>query len=160
MKILIIGHARHGKDTFAEMLTQQYDFKFESSSEAAVRIFLFDTLKDKYGYTTEKECFEDRINHRAEWYNLICEYNSQDKARLAKQILIESDMYVGMRDLEEILECKKQSVFDIIIGVYDYRKPLEPSDSFNINIFEHSDIIICNSGTLEDLRNKITLLKI
>jgi len=86
-KFLIIGHARHGKDTFAELLQEQFDFKFKSSSQAAAEIFIYDELKEKYGYKTPEECFEDRVNHRAEWYNMICDYNKDDRAKLAKSIL-------------------------------------------------------------------------
>lgn len=117
MKLLIIGHARSGKDTAAEYLRDNFGITFESSSMAAARIFLFDQLKHKYKYKTIKECFEDRIHHRKEWYDLICEYNEQDKLRLAKEILKESDMYVGMRSRKEVLEAKKQGLFDLILWI-------------------------------------------
>lgn len=158
MNLLIIGHARHGKDTVAEMLNKLYGFTFESSSEAASRIFLYDKLKNKYGYTGPVECFIDRVNHRAEWHQLICEYNTPDKARLAKDILSANDIYVGMRDDEELWECKKQKLFDLIIGVYNHRKPEEDKSSFNINLWEQSDIIIPNSTTIEDLRKRVLKL--
>jgi hypothetical protein len=157
-QILIIGNARHGKDTVAEMIQQQYGLSFESSSVAAAKIFLFDTLKERYGYTSFIECFEDRVNHRQEWHDEICKYNEYDKARLAKDILKTSDMYVGMRSNVECEECLRQGVFDLVIGVYDPRKPLEPETSFDINLWEKSDIIIPNAGTLEDLSRRIELL--
>lgn len=153
-KILLIGHMQHGKDTFAEMLQDLYGCKYQSSSAAASSIFLYDALKAKYGYSSPKECFEDRVNHRAEWHQLICKYNKYDKARLAKEILRNAEIYVGMRSDEEVQECVRQGLFDLIIGVYDPRKPLEPADSFNIDIWKMSDIIIPNAGTLEDLYGK------
>jgi dephospho-CoA kinase len=158
-QILLIGHAQHGKDTTAEIMKELYGFRYESSSVAASRIFLFDVLKKKYGYLTPEQCYEDRVNHRDEWYDLICEYNSVDRARLAKEIMRNGDMYVGMRDDEEIQECRRQGVFDLVIGVFDPRKPLEPATSFNIDIWEMSDFIIPNSGTLYDLRTRIELLE-
>lgn len=63
-KILILGHARHGKDTLAEILNKEYGMTFMSSSQAANEIFLFDELKNKYGYKTKEESFNDRVNHR------------------------------------------------------------------------------------------------
>jgi hypothetical protein len=114
-KLLLIGNARHGKDSLAEILNEEFGYTFESSSQSAANIFLYDLLKDKYGYTTPEECFEDRVNHREEWYLSICEYNKDDKARLAKSILEKSDCYVGMRDKEEISECMRQGLFDLII---------------------------------------------
>ena len=116
-KLLIIGNMRHGKDTLAELLNEEFGYTFESSSQSAANIFLYDELKDKYGYKTPEECFEDRVNHRQEWYEAICEYNKDDKARLAKGILERSDCYVGMRDRDEIEECLKQGIFDLVIWV-------------------------------------------
>lgn len=158
MGILLIGHGQHGKDTAAGYFKELFGYKFESSSIAASRIFLFDILKEKYGYKDEMECFEDRINHRKEWHDLICEYNKDDKARLAKEILKDSHLYVGMRSDEECKECLKQGLFSWVIGIYDYRKPLEGTGSFDINIWERSDIIIPNSSTPEDLKERIRKL--
>jgi hypothetical protein len=158
MKILIIGHARHGKDTVAGIIGGLTGMRFESSSMAACRIFIFDMLKHKYAYRNVAECFEDRFNHRSEWYELICWYNRNDRARLAKNILAENDIYVGMRDREEIRECIKQGVFDVVVGVFDPREELEQSDSFNIDVWEESDIVIMNNSTLDDLEKRVKLL--
>lgn len=151
----VIGHMQHGKDTVAEMIRQHFGLEFQSSSQAAADIFIYDELKDKYGYKTPKECFEDRVNHRKEWYDLICNYNKHDKARLAKGILEKADMYVGMRSSAEIAECLNQALFTHVIGVYDPRKPHEPEDSFDIDLFKDADFIIPNGGDLWDLRQKV-----
>lgn len=154
-KLLILGHKRHGKDTCAELLRDFIGVTFSSSSEKAVEIFIFDALKQKYGYTTPMECFLDRINHRAEWYDLICEYNKDDKAKLAKEILLESDCYVGMRSGEEIKECVSQGLFDLIIWIdASERLPLEPSDSFDIDK-SYADVIIDNNGTEEEFYSRV-----
>lgn len=154
-KLLIIGHARHGKDSLAELLEKDFNLKFKSSSQAAADIFIFDELKDKYGYETPEQCFEDRVNHRAEWYEMICDYNKEDRARLAKGILTLTDCYVGMRDRHEITECIKQGLFDLIIWVdASERLPLESPDSFNIDK-SCADIIIDNNGTYEEFKEKV-----
>jgi hypothetical protein len=153
-KLLILGHMRHGKDTFAEIMNEEFGLTFKSSSQSAADIFLYDALKDKYGYTTPEECFEDRVNHRAEWKDMICDYNKDDRARLAKDILKNSDCYVGMRDREEIKECLNQKLFDLIIWVdASERLPLEDSSSFDIDK-TCADIMIENNGTYEEFREK------
>jgi hypothetical protein len=153
-KLLILGHMRHGKDTFAEIMNEEFGLTFKSSSQSAADIFLYDALKDKYGYTTPEECFEDRVNHRAEWKDMICDYNKDDRARLAKDILKNSDCYVGMRDREEIKECLKQNLFNLIIWVdASERLPLEDSSSFDIDK-TCADIMIENNGTYEEFRDK------
>ena len=157
-KILIIGHKRHAKDTMAEILEEDFNIKYISSSQAASNIFIYDKLKDKYGYKTSEECFEDRINHRPEWYQLICEYNKDDKARLAKEILKDSQCYVGMRDRGEIEECIKQNLFDLVIWIdASERLPLEDVSSFNIDK-SCADIIVDNNGTEAQFRERVKRL--
>jgi hypothetical protein len=158
-KILIIGNARHGKDTVAEYMKSFFGYEFKSSSLAASEIFIYNTLKDKYGYKTPVECFEDRVNHRSEWFDLICEFNKDDKARLAKEIMKSADIYVGMRSDEECQECLKQGVFDIVIGVFDPRKPLEDKSSFDIDLFMESHYLILNNGTLNELGSRVIQLE-
>ena len=150
-KILLLGHGGHGKDEVALMFNRMFGVTFTSSSMAAAKIFLFDLLKDEYGYKTLEECYSDRNSTpemRTIWYNHICEYNKDDKARLAKEILETSDMYVGMRDSEEIDECDRQSLFDLKIWVDGYHRlgTKEASTSFKIDE-SYADIILDNNGT-------------
>jgi hypothetical protein len=157
-KLLLLGHARHGKDSMAEILQEYFNLKFKSSSQAAAEIFIYDVLKDKYGYKTPEECFEDRVNHRAEWHQLICDYNIDDKARLAKGILKHADCYVGMRDTREIKECINQNLFNLIVWVdASERLPLEDVTSFNIKKSD-ADIIIENNGTYDEFKEKVIRL--
>lgn len=149
--ILIIGHARHGKDTLANMMAQTFGYGFTSSSMMACHLFIYDKLKDKYGYESKKQCFDDRVNHRAEWHDLICEYNEEDGARLAKEIMKKCNLYVGMRSDKELKACEEQKVFDLVLGVFDPRKPLEKEDSFNIDFWNAAHVVIPNAGSIEDL---------
>ena len=89
MNILIIGHMRHGKTTVAEMLEDEYGLSSKDSSMACAEIFIYDELKDKYNYESFEECYEDRKQHRPEWFQMICDFNDPDKARLAKEIGLE-----------------------------------------------------------------------
>jgi dephospho-CoA kinase len=152
-KILVISSARWGKDTFAELLNEYHGITFKSSSEAANELFIFDKLKDKYGYATLEECFEDRLNHRKEWYDFICAYNKDDRSRLAKNITDMVDCYVGMRDLDEFNASKE--LFDYIIWI-DASERLPKEDTATFNIGKHqADFIIENNGTLDEFKIKV-----
>jgi hypothetical protein len=154
IRLLIIGHMRHGKDSLAEILFENFGLKYISSSQACADIFIYDELKDKYGYKTPEECFNDRVNHRQEWYEMICDYNKDDKARLAKEILKYNNTYVGMRDSSEIKECLKQGLFDLVIWVdASKRLPREDTSSFNITEAD-ADIIIENNDSFEVFKEK------
>lgn len=154
-KLLIIGPGKHGKDTVAEQLAQRLPAKFASSSETANALCVFPSLREKYGYVSLKECFDDRANHRVEWYNLICEYNKEDRTRLTKEILSQNDIYVGMRDDQELENSR--SLFDLVLWVdaSDRVKEMDPSLKINVN---DSDLIIGNNESLESLRERVEKL--
>ena len=158
MKILIAGRSRSGKDSMAEILHEEFGLTYKSSSMAAVEIFIFNVLKYKYHYKTMVECFEDRVNHRSEWFDLITNYNKEDRTRLTKEILKISDCYVGLRNIEELNECKKQNLFDLIVWVdAGDRVPFEDSSSCTVNK-SCADIIIENDKDFDTFKEKVIRL--
>jgi len=156
--ILIIGHKEHGKSTVAQMICNYKGLKAEDSSMAAARIFIYNALKGKYGYKSFEECYYDRRNRRSEWYDLISEYNSKNESRLAEDILETNDIYIGMRRTKELEVCQSKGMFDLIIGVFDPEKPLESSDSMDIDIFKHSDVILYVDEDKNKTRKKVERL--
>lgn len=153
--LCLLGHGRHGKDSMAEILRDEFDMTFESSSYTAAEIFIFDELKDQFGYETIQECYEDRHNHRKLWHDMIKEYNKDDKARLAKEIVNRTGCYVGMRDTEEIEESMRQGIFDLIVWVdASERLPKESPESFNIDE-SVADVIITNNGRYKEFYDKV-----
>lgn len=155
MKLLIIGHGRHGKDTVAEMLQEQIGLTFRSSSEAAAEIAVFPTLGPRYGYKTVKECFDDRANHRQEWKDLITAYNTPDKARLCREILETSDCYVGMRCPLELAAVRP--MFGAVIWVEaSARRPSDPT--MLIPFDPNSMLYIDNNFSLGTLHRQVKRL--
>ena len=150
-KILIIGNARHGKDTLAELFNKHFGMTFKSSSHAANELFIFDELKAEFGYKTLEQCFEDRVNHREKWYHMVRDFNDPDRARLAKEITAMADCYVGMRDHDEFLASK--DLFDLIIYVDASDREAKEVGSFNIEKDE-ADLIITNNTNLQDFESK------
>jgi hypothetical protein len=150
-KILIIGNARHGKDTLAELFNKHFGMTFKSSSHAANELFIFDELKTEFGYKTLEQCFEDRVNHREKWYHMVRDFNDPDRARLAKEIISLADCYVGMRDHDEFTASK--DLFELIIYVDASERESKEIGSFNIEK-EEADLIITNNTNLEDFESK------
>jgi hypothetical protein len=151
-KLLVIGHGRHGKDTVCEILRDEYNFSFESSSQFCSKLFIFDQLKEKYGYANEIECYADRHNHRAEWYDAICAYNVPNAALLGTNIFKEHNIYCGLRNKKEFFAMKNAGVFDYAIWVdRSEHLPLEPRSSMTIEQWM-TDYTIDNNGSLEDLK--------
>ena len=157
-KLLVIGHGRHGKDTVCEILRNKYGYSFESSSQFCSKLFIYDQLKDKYGYDNEEQCYADRHNHRAEWYDAICDYNVPDAARLGREIFKAHDIYCGLRNKREFFAMKNTGVFDKAIWVdrSDYLPP-ESKNSMSLEQWM-ADFTIDNNGSLEELEFNVSQL--
>lgn len=155
MKLLIIGHGRHGKDTVAEYLRDKYNLTFKSSSMHCAENVVYPALKDRYGYTSVEECFEDRSAHRAEWFNLISGYCEKDLARIGREIFEVSDIYCGLRNKREFHAIINNALADMVIWVdrSDYL-PNEPGDSMSLHPWM-ADFVIDNNGTLDQFYKNI-----
>ena len=154
LHLMVIGYARHGKDTVCELMD---GLDFKSSSVACAEIFLFDKLKAKYGYKTFEECFEDRHNHRQEWFDEIAAYNDPDLSRLSREIFARYPIYCGLRNKEELDAAKAAGLVDLTIWV-DASERLPPEVGSISVTKADADIIIDNNGTEEELRTKVAQL--
>jgi hypothetical protein len=153
--LLIIGHGRHGKDTVCEILRDRYGFQFQSSSEFCAQKFIYDRLRHKYDYISFEQCYQDRHNHRSEWYDMIHAYCADDYARLGRDIFAENDIYCGLRNKSEFHAMRNTRVFDYCIWVdRSDHLPLEDRSSMNLEIWM-ADYVIDNNGTLEDLDRSV-----
>ena len=153
IKILICAEGRHGKDTLCEILNEKYGLSFASSSYTAAEEFIFDKMKDSHGYKTVQECFDDRHtgDNRRIWYELISEFNKDDKARLAKIILSKNDIYCGLRSKEELDECIRQNLFDLTFWVDATKRLGHTEDKSSITITKEDCLYVLDNNS--DLAN-------
>lgn len=148
MKLMVCGYARHGKDQFCEFMGLAY----ASSSMVALDEAIWPVMG--HNYESKEQCFEDRVNHRAEWHRLITEYNTPDLTRLARAILKDNDVYCGIRNRDEFHAVRRASLFDLSVWIdAGDRMPPESLDSCKM-VKEDCDIIITNNGTLEEFMVK------
>jgi hypothetical protein len=156
VKLLILGHARHGKDTAAEYLRDRHGVSFHSSSLFLAANVIRPALAGRgMFYDSFAECYADRVNHRALWRELIEDYNAEDPARLAKAILAEADCYVGMRMAREFWASR--SLFDAIFWIDASERGLPPEDASSMTItFDPAWMIrIDNGGPLEAMHAQL-----
>lgn len=152
MKLLILGSGRHGKDSVAEIIRDLYGLSFMSSSWATCSEVVYPAIKFKYGYESAVDCYNDRHNHREEWFCLISRYNTPDKSSLAKLILSRCDVYVGLRCPVEF-EASRH-LFDHILWVdASKRLPIEPSMRIEFDV--NDMILINNNGSECDLEDEV-----
>lgn len=116
MKILIIGHDGAGKDTVAKALAEQFsDLTYCLTSVVAAELIIMQSDEFKGEYADPYECYADRNDHRLAWADLISDYNKDDPAALAKQVLARADFYIGARKRREFEACKK--LVDVVVWV-------------------------------------------
>ena len=155
-KLILLGHARHGKDTVADLLRDRHGFKPMGSSLFACERVIMPWFRSKgIPYTSWSACYADRVNHRDIWFQLICEFNRKEPARLAR-LLFEAghDVYVGMRSAREFEAARHLA--DVVVWVDALgRLPPEPADSFDIDPAAVCDWRIDNNGSPELLEERV-----
>jgi dephospho-CoA kinase len=155
MGIYVIGYARHGKDTVAKILREYCGYSFKSSSLFCCEKAVYPVLKERYGYASIEECYADRANHRKEWFDLIRAYNGEDLARISREIFKEYDLYVGIRNKEELNAAIQEGLADHILWV-DASKRLPPESTESMTITpDMATCYIDNSTTYEALRASV-----
>lgn len=154
MKILILGHAGHGKDEVAKILVKKFGLQFYSATEYINEYIVYPALRDNY--KSKEDCLLDKNNNRSLWYDLV--YDS--KIDIVKEVLKKSDIYVGLRDISMLLKCIHNKTFDLILCVYNPLLKTEDTSSMTIPLFMYSDIVILNNKDLQSLEDKVSYLNI
>lgn len=156
LKLMVIGHARHGKDAVCEILVEKYGLSFISSSRFVLEKAVWPAMARRY--RSVEECFADRHSCRAEWFGLIGAYNRPDPARLGSELFAEHDIYCGLRSAREFHALKIAGVFDFAIWVdASERCPPEPRDSCTVEPWM-ADFVLDNNGALADLEGGVDRL--
>jgi hypothetical protein len=163
MKVMVIGHARHGKDTVGELLRKHYGLRFTSSSlfcAEKVMMPAFERLGAEMGgegtpYASAEECFKYRHDHRVFWHEQINKYCEDDLSRLAREILAANDVYCGCRNDREFLQAKGEGLYDASLWVdASLRHKPEPRSSMKLEPWM-ADQVVDNNGTLEQLERNL-----
>lgn len=165
LKMMILGHGRHGKDDTAALICAYFNLVYKSSSHIAMDEFLYDLISTLIPYESKEQCYDDRYNHRDFWHRAIATLNHVDAAALSKIIFSKAPIYCGIRSRKELLCAAVQKVFNVSIWVdAKDRKPLEPVTSNNIQTppdysSSNPDIIEVyidnNKEGLENLRTSV-----
>lgn len=148
MKILILGHGRHGKDTAAEYLRDKYGMSFISSSLACAEV-LHPVLDLVIAPATTAQHYAARHQHRELWKRLISLYNAADPSALVRLITSKCDMYVGMRSQREY-EASKH-LFNRVLWIDGGRRVYERDPTMEIEFHANTMDRVWNDSDLDNL---------
>jgi hypothetical protein len=159
MKLMILGYARHGKDTACEILCRHFDLRFESSSHFVGRKAVWPLLR--YKYENFEECYRDRGSSpetRTFWFEEITKYNTPDKARLARELYAEYDIYCGLRNQQEFEAVKAEGLFDWCLWI-DASKRLPPEGTGSCTVRPNdADFVVSNNDSLDNFQHRLVCL--
>ncbi|WFG40919.1 hypothetical protein ParaMal1_00035 [Paracoccus phage ParMal1] len=102
MKLLINGHAQHGKDFFADAVAREFGLRKLNASLWFAETVLMPAFPGMYPCV--EAAYLDRVNHRALWYQMMRVGDWQRK------FMEHSDIFCGHRNVEEHQEM--QAMFD------------------------------------------------
>lgn len=156
LKWFIAGQAGHGKDAFAGFLSEIAGARHVSSSVVATA-YVEGFLRERYGmtYPSQRECWEDRVNHRERWFEAIAAMGEDDPLALTKEILREHDFYVGIRNIREFQAAKDAGLVALSIWI-DAEERLGKTEGDGSLTISASDchLVIKNNASLWDLRGE------
>lgn len=153
-KLLVLGHAGHGKDSLAYLISRKLNYKYKEPSLIIAEKFLFPMLGEFLGYPSAYKMFLNRSKHRPLWAEVMAAINYLDPARLTKEILRTQDIYVGIRRFREYEASK--DFFDLILWVdASKRLPLEPESSMEFTGPPAEAIVIDNNREKRDFEQNI-----
>ena len=140
IKILIVGHGQHGKDTLSRMINKELNFKFRGSSEVAAKEVIYPLMSNFY--ESAEDAFNKRRENRELWRAVISDFNREDPTKLCRLVCKGGHGYTGLRDKTEVVCSIKSGFFTHIIWV---RRP---------ELKENDPTMMFGLDTLMDLSKK------
>lgn len=165
-KLMVMGYARHGKDTAGEILCRLYGYRFISSSVFCLQKAILPKLASLgFHYRDADEAMAVRedpsrspVNWRSLWREAIQGYNAHDPARLSRELFEEYGIYCGIRTREEFLAAREARLFDLSIWIdASTRHPPESAASITV-LPTDADFIVSNNGTIADLERRLRIV--
>jgi hypothetical protein len=139
LKIIVCGHARHGKDYVSAKLATALGASYRSTTDEMLR-----EIAPRLG-TTPEAILANKEHYRQALFDEIAEYTKDDPARLVRQVFERYDIYVGLRRREELLASR--ALADLIIWVY---RPGYSPELGSCTITQHDcDIVLLNDENID-----------
>lgn len=153
-KILVLGHARHGKDTVAERLAERLNISYTPASLIAAEL-----IYDKFPVTfnSPEDAYNKRAQYRTVWFDTIAERCERNKTFLADLVFETNLIYAGTRAKDELdAIITKYKPIIIWVDASERCSPEHP-DSMQIE-YRRGWLRLTNNSTEEDLLKKVDLL--
>jgi hypothetical protein len=149
MKLAIVGPSRCGKDVAARWFAEHTPLRYSKSTSQVIAPHAAARL----GLSAE-EAFARRHEDRDLWFKLGCELRRDDPAYLAREVLRDGDLVVGVRDRAEMEATIREGLVDLVIWI-DRDVPVDPTLTYGREL---ADVVIENRWSLADLHRRLDRL--
>lgn len=156
MKVLICGGDGSGKDTVARIISGGRPYV--SATRHLLDVIVWPKWGVFSGFIDKEECYNNRHLHRKKWLELANYYCYGDQARLLREVFKVSDIYCGLRNIDQFIIGKRQGIFDVSIYV-DSSDRRVSSEGCDISA-SMCDIVVRNNYGIKDLERRIGWMKI
>ena len=150
MKIGIMGPSRSGKDEMAEWFLQYTKLRYAGTTSTVISR----EVARREGISYE-EAHAKRHPNKIYWRALGDEMRAHDPAALARAVLENSDMLVGVRAAVEIDQVIKEQLVDIIFWIDRPGIPFDPTIEFNS---EKCHLVIQNHWGLSEYYHRLAMI--
>lgn len=141
MKLIINGHAQHGKDYLADVASKEFGLVKLNASMWFAETVLMPAFPGMYPCV--EAAYLDRVNHRDLWYQMMRLGDWQEK------FMLHSDIFCGHRNIVEHQEMVASGDY-LRVWVEWLGKPTEPPTSSQWQttevIEENHDIVLSHTG--------------
>lgn len=160
LKIIVVGHAEHGKDEVASILELELGLMNISATHILVHNIVPQSFLNDIGLSRE-ELELNKGQYRKQLFNFVRQYNKSKnrESSFIEYVLSASDIYTGVRAKEELQGAKdraKELGWNLVVIWVDAskRKPLENKEIMSIEP-DMADIIIDNNSDKNTLYKKV-----
>ena len=148
--VSFVGYGRAGKDTAAKIYCQLMQITYGGSTSLAVLPYVAHATGDR-----EWECYSKRHANREFWFRFCNELRRGEPDLLAKLVLSQGDVLVGVRAAEEFRCLIPGGVADINVWIDRRDTPVDSTVEFTR---DEADLVIDNNGSINELREKLNRL--
>lgn len=100
---------------------------------------------------SEEETWAKRHEMREYWKNWCNRYREKDQSALAKKMIEQCEIVVGLRDKPELEACRKDGIIDQYIWIHR-DVPKDPTVTFTA---DDCDLVIYNTSSLTNFYSKL-----
>lgn len=142
MKIAISGPGRVGKDIAAEWFTAHCGLRYFGSTSKVI----WPHAAARLGLSL-REAWQRRHEQRQVWFDIGNELRERDPAYLAREVLRQGELCVGVRSRGEMQAVVDERLVDVLLWV-DRDAPDDPTLEYGVDDFPF--VVIRNHGTLAE----------